>query len=44
VFCDDLSFDKDDTSASRSAVLEGGIERPENVVLRHLQLAPPDVA
>ena len=34
VFCDDLSFDKDDTSyKSRKAVLEGGIEgRPENVV------------
>jgi hypothetical protein len=35
VFCDDLSFDKDDTSyKSLKAVLEGGIEgRPENVVL-----------
>src|SRR5436189_855431 len=34
VFCDDLSFDKDDTSyKSLKAVLEGGIEgRPENVV------------
>jgi uncharacterized protein len=35
VFCDDLSFDRDDTSyKSLKAVLEGGIEgRPENVVL-----------
>ncbi len=34
VFCDDLSFDKDDTSyKSLKAVLEGGIEgRPGNVV------------
>ncbi len=34
VFCDDLSFDKDDTSCkSLKAVLEGGIEgRPENVI------------
>ncbi len=34
VFCDDLSFDKDDTSyKSLKAVLEGGIEgRPRNVV------------
>ncbi len=34
VFCDDLSFDKDDTSyKSLKAVLDGGIEgRPENVV------------
>ena len=34
VFCDDLSFDKDDTSyKSLMAVLEGGIEgRPENVL------------
>jgi len=34
VFCDDLSFDSDDTSyKSLKAVLEGGIEgRPENVV------------
>jgi predicted AAA+ superfamily ATPase len=34
VFCDDLSFDKDDTSyKSLKAVLEGGIEgRPESVV------------
>ena len=34
VFCDDLSFDKDDTSyKSLKAVLEGGIEgRPENVI------------
>jgi predicted AAA+ superfamily ATPase len=34
VFCDDLSFDVDDTSyKSLKAVLEGGIEgRPENVV------------
>jgi uncharacterized protein len=34
VFCDDLSFDKDDTSyKSLKAVLEGGIEgRPTNVV------------
>ena len=34
VFCDDLSFDKDDTSyISLKAVLDGGIEgRPENVV------------
>lgn len=34
VFCDDLSFDKDDTSyKSLKAVLEGGIEgRPQNVV------------
>jgi len=35
VFCDDLSFDGDDTSyKSLKAVLEGGIEgRPENVLL-----------
>jgi predicted AAA+ superfamily ATPase len=35
VFCDDLSFDTDDTSyKSLKAVLEGGIEgRPENVIL-----------
>jgi hypothetical protein len=35
LFCDDLSFDKDDTSyKSLKAVLEGGIEgRPENVIL-----------
>ena len=34
VFCDDLSFDHDDTSyKSLKAVLEGGIEgRPENVL------------
>jgi len=34
VFCDDLSFDNDDTSyKSLKAVLEGGIEgRPENVI------------
>src|SRR3990170_4769614 len=34
VFCDDLSFDKDDTSyKSLKAVLEGGIEgRPDNVI------------
>ena len=34
VFCDDLSFDKDDTSyKSLKAVLEGGIEgRPDNVL------------
>ena len=34
VFCDDLSFDKEDTSyKSLKAVLEGGIEgRPENVI------------
>src|SRR6185503_15501765 len=34
VFCDDLSFDKDDTTyKSLKAVLEGGIEgRPENVI------------
>ena len=34
VFCDDLSFDKDDTSyKSLKTVLEGGIEgRPENVI------------
>jgi hypothetical protein len=34
VFCDDLSFDKDDTSyKSLKAVLEGGIEgRPRNVI------------
>jgi hypothetical protein len=34
VFCDDLSFDRDDTSyKSLKAVLDGGIEgRPENVV------------
>lgn len=34
VFCDDLSFDKDDTSyKSLKAVLEGGIEgRPQNVI------------
>ena len=35
VFCDDLSFDADDTSyKSLKAVLEGGIEgRPENVIM-----------
>ncbi len=35
VFCDDLSFDTDDTSyKSLKAVLEGGIEgRPDNVIL-----------
>jgi uncharacterized protein len=35
VFCDDLSFDNDDTSyKSLKAVLEGGIEgRPDNVIL-----------
>ncbi len=34
VFCDDLSFDRDDTSyKSLKAVLDGGIEgRPENVI------------
>lgn len=34
VYCDDLSFDKDDTSyKSLKAVLEGGIEgRPDNVI------------
>ena len=34
VFCDDLSFDKDDTAyKSLKAVLEGGIEgRPDNVI------------
>ncbi|MDH5750765.1 MAG: ATP-binding protein, partial [Rhodospirillales bacterium] len=34
IFCDDLSFDTDDTSyKSLKAVLEGGIEgRPENVI------------
>jgi predicted AAA+ superfamily ATPase len=34
VFCDDLSFDKDDTSyKSLKAVLEGGVEgRPDNVI------------
>jgi predicted AAA+ superfamily ATPase len=34
IFCDDLSFDRDDTSyKSLKAVLEGGIEgRPDNVV------------
>ena len=47
VFCDDLSFDKDDTSyKSLKAVLEGGIEgRPgERDLLRHLQPPPPDAA
>ena len=47
LYCDDLSFDKDDTSyKSLKAALEGGIEgRPANVhVLRHLQPAPPDAA
>ena len=35
MFCDDLSFDGDDTSyKSLKAVLEGGIEgRPDNVIL-----------
>jgi hypothetical protein len=35
VFCDDLSFDGDDTSyKSLKAVLEGGVEgRPDNVIL-----------
>ncbi len=50
VFCDDLSFDADDTSyKSLKAVLEGGIEgRPENVIFyatsnrRHL--IPRDMA
>lgn len=50
VFCDDLSFDHDDTSyKSLKAVLEGGIEgRPENVIFyatsnrRHL--IPRDMA
>jgi len=50
VFCDDLSFDHDDTSyKSLKAVLEGGIEgRPENVLFyatsnrRHL--IPRDMA
>ena len=50
VFCDDLSFDHDDTSyKSLKAVLEGGIEgRPENVIFyatsnrRHLM--PRDMA
>lgn len=50
VFCDDLSFDKDDTSyKSLKAVLEGGIEgRPQNVIFyatsnrRHLM--PRDMA
>jgi predicted AAA+ superfamily ATPase len=34
VFCDDLSFDGDDTTyKSLKAVLEGGIEgRPDNVI------------
>jgi predicted AAA+ superfamily ATPase len=34
VFCDDLSFDKDETSyKSLKAILEGGLEgRPENVL------------
>ncbi len=44
VFCDDLSFDGDDTSyKSLKAVLEGGIEgRPDNVdLLRHLEPPPP---
>jgi uncharacterized protein len=49
IFCDDLSFDKDDTSyKSLKAALEGGIEgRPENVLFyatsnrRHLM--PRDV-
>ena len=47
VFCDDLSFDADDTSyKSLKAVLEGGIEgRPDNVdLLRHLEPPPPDAA
>ena len=35
IFCDDLSFDADDTTyKSLKAVLEGGIEgRPDNVIL-----------
>ena len=49
VFCDDLSFDKDDTSyKSLKAVLEGGVEgRPQNVLFyatsnrRHLM--PRDI-
>ena len=47
VFCDDLSFDKDDQHyKSLKAVLDGGIEgRPDNVaLLRHLEPAPPDAA
>ena len=47
VFCDDLSFDADDTSyKSLKAVLEGGIEgRPDNVAaLRHLQPPSSDAA
>ena len=49
VFCDDLSFDKDDTSyKSLKAVLEGGIEgRPENVIFyatsNHRHLMPRDM-
>ena len=47
LFCDDLSFDKDDTSyKSLKAALEGGIEgRPgQCAVLRHLQPPPSDAA
>ncbi len=47
VFCDDLSFDADDTSyKSLKAVLEGGIEgRPDNVyLLCHLQPPAPAAA
>jgi predicted AAA+ superfamily ATPase len=44
VFCDDLSFDANDTSyKSLKAVLEGGIEGParQRDLLRHLEPAPP---
>ena len=47
VFCDDLSFDAEDTTyKSLKAVLEGGIEgRPaERDLLRHLKPPPPDAA
>ena len=47
VFCDDLSFDRDDTSyKSLKAVLEGGIEGPprQRAVLRDVQPPPPDAA
>ena len=47
LYCDDLSFDKDDTSyKSLKAALEGGLEgRPDEcAVLRHLQPPPSDAA
>lgn len=46
LFCDDLSFDKDDSHyKSLKAVLDGGVEgRPENVILCDLKSPPSDAA